>query len=205
MKYAYIFAAALALAAVSCVPESNTDDPNSANPYPTTTNVVLNEIDGNSKLIEIYNGTSSAVSLTGWTIVKDGTKTVWTGVKGQVIASKTYVVLNSVDLWDLDGDGVISDTEKDASYNSNMAAGLIFDSGISAKKSVQIKILDASGNAVDTFERGAEPWGSKGYFENTESSFSRVPTGTGVWKYAAPTAGKPNPDTETGEIEQVTA
>ena len=198
MKKYFVFAAAAVAALVSC-DKANEGDGVSKVPYPETATVVLNEIDGNSKLIELYNGTKSSVSLEGWTIYKDGSKTIWTGVAGQTIPSKSYLVLYSEDNWANEDETI---NTNDPSYIEYEGKGQVFHSGISAKKSVKLQLIDASGADVDVFTRGAEPWNDKGYMENKVCSFSRVPTGTGNWAYATPTEGKPNPDAAEGEIEQ---
>lgn len=201
MKKYFVLAAAAIVALASCN-KGKEEEVVSKVPYPDTATVVLNEVDGNSKIIELYNGTGAEVSLTGWTLYKDDKKTVWTGVEGQTIPSKSYLVLYSEDNWEIKTDAGTSIDTNDPTYIEYDGKGLVFYSGISAKKSVKLQLLNAEGNDVDVFVRGTAKWGTGGYMENKVCSFSRVPTGTGDWAYATPTAGSANPDASQGEIEQ---
>lgn len=150
--------------------------------------IVLNEIDGNAKIIELYNtSTFGSISLEGFTLYKDGAAdAIWTGVNGQQIEAGGFLVIYG-----------------------NKASGIpdgapIFQAGLSAKKSVQIILKDAAGQEADKFERGTAGeagWGETSLKEHTDVSFSRVPDGKGAWVYAAPTAGKANGE-KTGDIEQ---
>lgn len=135
--------------------------------------VVLNELNGNDKFIELYNNSSAAVSLKGWTMVKDDETPNWTGPDGLSIAAGGYLLLTS------------NETAPD--YNEN------FNSGFSAKKTVKIELFDAEGNSVDVFVRGekGESWGETIYNETTYS-FARVPNGTGEWACADKTPGAVN-------------
>ena len=148
--------------------------------------IVINEIDGNSKIIELFNiGTSGSISLNGYTLFKDaGESAIWTGADITLDAGE-YLVLYS------------------SKNTDNPDGAQIFNGGISAKKSVQIVLMDAAGNEISKFERGVEgtAWGDITLPENTEASFSRVPNGTGDWAYAAPTPGAENGE-KTGNIEQ---
>ena len=151
--------------------------------------LVLNEIDGNNKCIELYNGSANTIPLEGCTLKKDE-KLVWTGAPGYAIESDSYVLLYSTD--------VTIPGEAQEGYD----AGLQFDSGLSAKKNVLVQLYDASSVLKDSFQRGEKgtKWGKTDLPLNVSNSFSRVPNGTGPWKYAAPTPGAVNGDS-TGEIE----
>ncbi|MCQ2173683.1 MAG: lamin tail domain-containing protein [Bacteroidales bacterium] len=149
--------------------------------------VVLNEINGNDKYIELFNtGTMGSISLAGYTLYKDGgDEAIWTGGSGsRIIAGKQIVIYSN-------------------SASDIPDGAPVFTSGISAKKSVLIVLKDPDGNVADTFQRGQEGagWGETKLPENTDASFSRVPDGTGDWAYAAPTCGAANGE-KTGEIEQ---
>ena len=174
-----------------------------AAPAPTTKTVVLNELSGKEKYIELYNTTDKEISLEGLMIVKydsfkeGGKSTTWTGAKGMKIAAKGYVVLESSDLGDeAEGGG------PNYAYES---ANHVFDGGLSGKRNVKIELLDASGKVIDTFIRGEEGEGWNhvlGFNSDENHSFSRVPDGTGPWVYAAPTKGQQNPTEKAGDIEQ---
>ncbi|MDE6779053.1 MAG: lamin tail domain-containing protein, partial [Alistipes sp.] len=147
--------------------------------------VVLNEIDGNAKFIELYNNGGSAVSLADYKMFKDGDmeNPIWVGPAGMTVAGRGYLVLEGV--------------------KGSMDFTVNFNSGISPKKNVIIVLADAAGNTVDTFVRGTEGtgWGNTSLSSNAECSFSRCPDGTGEWAYAVPTRGAAN-GAKVGDIEQ---
>jgi hypothetical protein len=172
-------------------------------PVSNTKTVVLNELSGTDKYIELYNTTDKEISLEGLMIVKydsskeGGKSTTWTGAKGMTIKAKGYVVLESSDLSDEAEGG-----DPNYAYES---ANHVFAGGLSGKKNVKIELLDASGKVIDTFIRGeeGEGWNQVSGFNNDKNhSFSRVPNGTGPWVYATPTKGQQNPTEKAGDIEQ---
>ncbi len=154
--------------------------------------VVLNELQGNGqKYIELYNAGEGTVSLAGWTLVKDEESPAkWTGTTESLDPGE-YLVLYS---------------SKNKNADANPDGAIIFDAGLSAKKNVQVVLKNASGEVKDTFQRGEKGsgWGDITLAENVAASFSRVPNGTGDWKYAAPTCGAVNGE-KTGTIEQYPA
>lgn len=150
-----------------------------------TGGLVLNEIDGNNKFIEFYNNGSSAVSVAGYKMFKDGDmeNPIWIGQPGMTVAGHGYLTLDGV--------------------KGSMDFTVNFNSGVSPKKNVIIILADAAGNTLDTFVRGTEDtgWGNTSLAANAECSFSRCPDGTGEWAYAAPTRGAAN-GAKVGDIEQ---
>ena len=164
----------------------------------TPAKVVFNELCGNkvdyagfseAKFIELYNAGDMTGNLTGWTIRKyaaDATDVAgkynvcWKAPEGAKLLGGKYLVL-------------VADQTDPA---------LGFDAGLSAKKGVKFELVDAEGKVVDKFVRGADvdPFGEEPLAENKNASFSRVPDGTGEWKYAAPTPGEAN-GASTGEID----
>ena len=168
----------------------------------TAAGVVLNELSGADKYIELYNTTDKEVSLEGLKLVKydaskDGGKsTTWTGKAGMKIAAKGFVVLESSDLSDPAEDG-----DENYAYES---ANHVFKGGLSGKKNVKIELQDADDKVLDTFQRGEEGagWNQVSGFNNDKKhTFSRVPDGTGAWAYADPTKGTKN-GTKVADIEQ---
>lgn len=148
--------------------------------------VVLNEISGTDKFIELYNAGETSVTLEGWVIEKDE-KAVWRGVSATIAAGE-YVVLYS--------DSLTEGLPEDEEY--------IFSGGISGKKSVSVVLKNAAGEAVSSFVRGVkgDKWGNQELPEEKKLSFSRVPNGTGDWAYAEPTPGAANGE-NAGDIEGV--
>ncbi len=172
-------------------------------PTEEVTGVVLNELSGADKYIELYNTTDKELSLEGLMIVKydsskDGGKsTTWTGAAGMKIAAKGYVVLESSDLSD-----PVEDGDPNYAYESE---NHIFKGGLSGKKNCYFELVDAEENVLDEFKRGEEGagWNQVGNFENNKThTFSRCPDGVGEWAYALPTKKTAN-GKKVSDIEQV--
>ncbi len=164
--------------------------------------VVLNELSGADKYIELYNTTDKEVSLEGLKLVKydsskeGGKSTTWTGKAGMKIAAKGFVVLESSDLSD-----PVEDGDPNYAYESQ---NHIFKGGLSGKKNVFIELVDTEDKVLDTFKRGDEGagWNQVGGFNNDKQhTFSRVPNGTGDFVYADPTKGTAN-GAKVADIEQ---
>ena len=204
MKKFFVLAAAAAFALVAC----NKDNPivdgsgNQGGNDTKVTGVVLNELSGADKFIELYNTTDKAISLEGLSLVKydaskDGGKsTTWTGKAGMTIAAKGYVVLESSDLADEAEGG-----DPNYAYES---ANHVFKGGLSGKKNLKIELVDAQENVLDVYARGEEGagWNQVSGFNNDKKhTFSRVPDGTGELAYADPTKGAAN-GAKVADIEQ---
>ena len=164
--------------------------------------VVLNELCGNkveyvgfeskNKFIELYNAGEAEGDLSNWTLRKYAPDAVtvagqydicWTAPAGTKIGVGAYLVLGA--------------------DQTDPALG--FSAGLSAKKGVKFELVNAEGVVVDKFVRGTDttPFDEislGGTKEHTDASFSRVPNGTGDWKYAAPSPGVENGES-MGEIE----
>ena len=196
MKKFFVLAAAAAMALVACNKDNPTVDGsgtgNGGNGTKVT-GIVLNELSGADKFIELYNTTDKELSLEGVYLVKydsskDGGKsTTWTGAAGMKIAAKGYVVLESSDLSDPAEDG-------DPAYVYE-SANHVFKGGLSGKKNVFIELYSAADEVLSEFKRGEEGagWNQVSGFNNDKKhTFSRVPNGTGEWAYADPTKGAEN-------------
>ncbi len=194
MKKFFVLAAAAAFALVACNKDNPTVDGSGNKDNETkVSGVVLNELSGAAKFIELYNTTDKEISLEGLCLVKydsskDGGKsTTWTGKAGMKIAAKGYVVLESSDLADEAEGG-----DPKYAYES---ANHVFKGGLSGKKNLKIELVDAQENVLDAFARGEEGagWNQVSGFNNDKKhTFSRVPDGTGEWAYADPTKGAAN-------------
>ena len=202
MKKFFVFAAAAAFALVACDKTGpQVDGSGNEGGQTKVEGVVLNELSGADKFIELYNTTDKEISLEGLSLVKydaskDGGKsTTWTGKAGMKIAAKGYVVLESSDLADPAEDG-----DPNYAYES---ADHVFKGGLSGKKNLKIELVDAQENVLDAFARGEEGagWNQVAGFNNDKKhTFSRVPDGTGEWAYADPTKGAAN-GAKVAEIE----
>lgn len=131
--------------------------------------LVLNELSGNEKFIEIFNKGTESVLLNGVYIEKDG-GVVWTGSKTQTLAAGAYMLLYSVDVM--------------ASHESH-PADQFFGSGLSAKKAVRVQLFSPSSTSLDDFNL-------VDYSKPAPASYSRWENGTGKWNYAAATPGAAN-------------
>ena len=205
MKKYFVLAAAAAMALVACNKDNPTVDGSGNTPggnETKVTGIVLNELSGADKFIELYNTTDKELSLEGVYVVKydsskDGGKsTTWTGAAGMKIAAKGYVVLESSDLSDPAEDG-------DPAYVYE-SANHVFKGGLSGKKNVFIELYSAADEKLSEFKRGEEGagWNQVSGFNNDKKhSFSRVPDGTGEFVYADPTKGAAN-GAKVADIEQ---
>lgn len=205
MKKFFVLAAAAAMALVACNKDNPTVDGSGNTPggnETKVTGIVLNELSGADKFIELYNTTDKELSLEGVYLVKydsskDGGKsTTWTGAAGMKIAAKGYVVLESSDLSDPAEDG-------DPAYVYE-SANHVFKGGLSGKKNVFIELYSAADEKLSEFKRGEEGagWNQVSGFNNDKKhSFSRVPDGTGEFVYADPTKGAAN-GAKVADIEQ---
>ena len=204
MKKYFVLAAAAAFALLACeqaTPDVDGSGSGSGN-QAKVEGVVLNELSGADKFIELYNTTDKEISLEGLSLVKydaskDGGKsTTWTGKAGMKIAAKGYVVLESSDLADEAEGG-----DPNYAYES---ANHVFKGGLSGKKNLKIELVDEQENVLDAFARGEEGagWNQVSGFNNDKKhTFSRVPDGTGEFVYADPTKGAAN-GAKVADIEQ---
>ncbi len=147
---------------------------------PDYTNVVLNELNGNDKFIEIYNKGNLDLSLEGMTIMKDDyvAGATWTADATVVVPAHGYVLLYSADV---------------AIDHPEQPENLFFNSGLSAKKTVRITLFMPDGSVRDEFTRGTTgEWGQT--ISSVDGSYARTPDG-GDWKLADPTPGEANPAT----------
>ena len=203
MKKFFVFAAAAAFALVACDKTGpQVDGSGNEGDQVKVEGVVLNELSGADKFIELYNTTDKEISLEGVYLVKydsskeGGKSTTWTGAKGMTIAAKGYVVLESSDLSDPAEDG-------DPAY-AYESANHVFKGGLSGKKNVFIELYNANDEKLSEFKRGDEGagWNQVSGFNNDKKhTFSRVPDGTGPWAYADPTKGAAN-GAKVAEVEQ---
>ena len=148
---------------------------------PDYTNLVLNELNGTDKFIEIYNKGNVDLSLEGMYIMKDDylAGATWTADATIVAPAHGYVLLYSED--------VQIDMPE---YPEN----LIFHSGLSSKKTVRITLFMPDGTVRDEFTRGTTgEWGQT-ISDVKPQSFARTPD-SGDWKLADATPGEANPAT----------
>ena len=150
-------------------------------------NLVINEVDGNGKFIELYNKGAAAIPLAGVTLVKNESATWWTGGAATIGAGEYHVISNGVQ------EGITADETTGAS-------------GISPKKTVRFDLIapDAS-TSIDVFARVKadnvlDANCTPDYSSGTKYSFSRCPDGTGAFGLAVPSSKAANPFTPAGAI-----
>lgn len=132
-------------------------------------NLVLNELNGNDKFIEIYNKGTETIPLAGVYVEKDDAS-VWTGSSSQSLAGGAYLLLYSEDVQVDHG-----------SHPSDQ----FFGSGLSAKKAVRVQLFSPAAASLDDFNL-------VDYSKAAPASYSRWENGVGKWMYADATPGKVN-------------
>ncbi len=105
-------------------------------PTPAGPEVVrLNEINGNDKFIEIFNGSDKDADISGVKIFKDG-KDVWTAAESTLLGAGEYLLLYSED--------VVVEGAAQAGYDAKK----VFASGLSSKKAVRVTLTKNDGTTV---------------------------------------------------------
>ena len=148
---------------------------------PDYTNIILNELNGETKFIEIYNKGTYDISLNGMYIMKDDyvAGAIWTADASIVAPAQGFVVLYSID------------TQAD---HPELGENMFFNSGLSAKKTIRMTLFLPDGTERDMFMRGTTgEWGQT-VSSVVPQSYARTPDG-GDWKLADPTPGAANPAT----------
>ena len=147
---------------------------------PDYNDLVLNELNGDTKFIEFYNKGDFDLALEGLYIEKDDkTAPIWTGDATLTVPAHGYLVLYSED--------VVADHPELEGTN------YIFGSGLSGKKAIRIALFLADGTQLDIFTRVPEggTWGDA-MSNVAPKSYARTPD-AGDWKLADPTPGTANP------------
>jgi len=151
--------------------------------------LVINEVDGINKFIELYNKGTESIPLRGITLIKNESQLWWTGKENTSIApGGFYAISNGVQ----SGLSLTPPTET-TGYN-----------GISPRQNVKFELKQPNGKLIDEFIRTnggswsdsvTPDYGAPG----TGYSFSRVPDGTGSFQLAEPSCNLPNNKSE-GDI-----
>lgn len=101
------------------------------------TGLILNELNGNDKFIEIYNAGDHDIYMGGVYIEKDGSKN-WDAPNEN---------LKKGEYWLLYSEDVVISGEAQEGYDEDY----VFHSGLSAKKAVRIQLFDPKGKSLDDF------------------------------------------------------
>jgi hypothetical protein len=145
------------------------------------TNIMLNELNGDTKFIEIYNNGDMDLPLEGMYLMKDDyvAGATWTADATIVAPAHGYVLLYS------------EDVQIDM---PEYPEALFFHSGLSSKKTIRMTLFMPDGTVRDEFTRGTTgEWGMT-VSNVAPQSYARTPNG-GDWKLANPTPGAANPST----------
>ena len=147
--------------------------------------LVINEVDGIGKFVEIYNNGTETESLAGLTLVKNETQTWWTGAAGLTLApGKFYTIAQS---------GGAAGADEYTGAN-----------GISPKQNLKFELKKSGGTVMDNFVRtNGKAWGdavTPAYdATGTNYSFSRVPNGIGSFQLTVPSCNASNNESK-GDI-----
>ena len=163
------------------VPETQGGPPDDAD----YTNLILNEVSGEHKYVEIYNSGDKEIPLMGVKLQRNNGPSSggseWTGGTSDVIPAGEYRIFlfNSFT----------------AGLDNNPAfVGWSVSSGISDQQILKVALVAPSGNPIDVFIRGDVPlpaWQStENVTRNRIHSYSRMPDNS--WAYAEPTPGAEN-------------
>ncbi|MDR1762624.1 MAG: lamin tail domain-containing protein [Dysgonamonadaceae bacterium] len=149
------------------------------------TGLVINEIDGNGKYIELYNSSAAAISLTGVKLVKNESGTWWTGGAVNIAAGGRYTIAQN-------GESPSGADEQTGS------------AGISPKQNLKFELKSPDDLVLDSLIRtNGGNWGdgvTPDYGSGTKYSYSRCPDGSGAFGLAVPSCGAPNPSMPAGPI-----
>ena len=157
--------------------------------------IVLNEVDGNTKYVELFNNSAAPVNITGMIILKntvslkkeDGTPN-WSVPTGTILPANGYGIIKC--------SGYTATADPAA-----IIIGTVGD-GMSAKQTLLLELTKPDGTVISTFQRGVSPWGTTISAVPTTNSFSRVPNGSATWKLAVQTPGAVN-GASAGDIPQL--
>lgn len=133
------------------------------------TGLRLNELNGVTKFIELYNGAAKSIYIKGIYIQKDGVVN-WT-CSVDSLRANSFLLLYSVDVTGSGG--------AEEGYDSS----LVFDSGLSAKKNVRVQLFTPAAVSIDDFNLVAIE-------REATNSYSRNNNLT--WAYSQPTPGAAN-------------
>lgn len=162
--------AVLALFAISCVEDK---------PFPGEaeevdyTGLVINEVDGNGKFVELYNNGTEAIPLRNVYLVKNESGTWWTGAGNVTIPAGGFYA-------------IVQSGQTTAGGDEYTGA-----SGISAKQTLKFELFTPEDESLSVFsrEKAGVALGTTctpDYGSGTQYSFGRAPDGTGAFVLTIP-------------------
>lgn len=148
------------------------------------THLILNEISGEQKFVEIYNAGAEPISLNGVKLERNDGASSWIGTEDDEIPAGAYRIF----LFNSFAEGL----------DSNPAyTGWTVSSGISDQQILKIALVAPSGTPIEVFIRGEEPlddWGTAGAERERDYSYSRMNDDS--WAYAVHSPGAENGNKE---------
>ena len=153
--------------------------------------IVLNEIDGNTKYVELFNNSAAPVNISGMYILKNTVSLKNTDATPWSVPAGTILPANGYGIIKCSGYAATADP-------AAIIIGTVAD-GMSAKQTLFLELVKPDATVVSTFQRGVAPWGVTISAIATTDSYSRVPNGSATWKLALQSPGKVN-GAATGDI-----
>jgi hypothetical protein len=142
--------------------------------------LVLNEISGEHKFVEIFNAGRNQISMKGVKLQRNEGASEWAGTVDDVIPAGAYRIF----LFNSFAAGL----DQNPAY-----VGWTVSSGISDQQTLRVALVNPSGIEFDVFVRGTSwtgPWAQTVTGRDRNNSYSRMDDGT--WAGAEPTAGAAN-------------
>jgi hypothetical protein len=153
--------------------------------------IVLNEVDGNTKYVELFNNSAAPVNISGMYILKNTASLKNADASPWSVPAGTILPANGYGIIKCSGYSATADP-------AAIIIGTVAD-GMSAKQTLLLELVKPDAAVVSTFQRGVAPWGVTISAIPATDSYSRVPNGTGTWKLALQSPGKVN-GASTGDI-----
>ena len=154
-------------------------------------NLVINEIDGNSKFVELYNKGNVPIPLAGVYLVKNEQAFHWwDGSDAAYIEAKKYYAIAQT-----------KNSNPNPPSNANEYTGV---NGISARQNLKFELWSPGNSLLDNFTRTNNgKLGDRILPDYSESkySFSRCPDGSGGFGMANPSCNAANPATAISSME----
>jgi hypothetical protein len=159
---------------------SSSSTGNACTPPSDYSDLVLNEISGNNKYVEIYNSGATDICLTGVKLDRNNGGSSWTGGAGDAIPAGEYRIF-------------LFNSYTPADLSTNPAyVGWTVGSGISSGQTLRIALIAPDNSIIDLFIRGdgTGTGSSTGVTQDSNNTYSR--TSDDTWAYAVATPGAEN-------------
>ena len=139
--------------------------------------IILTEICGEQKYVEIYNKGSEEVSLVGLILERNEGASSYSFTLTDVIPAGAYRL-------------ILFNSHPEELEANDAYVGWDVSSGISDQQTLSIQLITVSSDVISSFQRGVAAWGTSGAERERDYSYSRQDDGT--WAYADYTPGAAN-------------